>query len=203
MKPKQLSVQDAIHQYGFPELGLSDQENIVFKDFLKLYGKIRSYQKQENIESTTDGQPMYFILILQGLAHAYYHCPHSQQFWGQYIWYKQECVYLDRKNKDKRQFHIQALEETIVLLIPWDKIPLIQEQLPQIKKLLKKLHRKLRADEQAYHYRNNLPAKANVKLFLERHPSLPHRTSQEICAMHNQMSRHWYSKTYKEIIQQM
>lgn len=201
MKRQHLTICDAIRLYGLPDFELSTEDLLLFQDFLTAHSKVRIYQKYEQLETIDSNRPLYLYFILQGLAHAYYQCPHSDRFWGQYIWYRHDCIYfpLEDKTRKSEEYHIQVLEETTILSIPWSEIPQLVAHVPPIKKVIKKLHRRLRKDEQQYHYRNNLPAKHRVQLFLERHATLPHRTSQEVCAMHNQLSRHWYSKILIEL----
>lgn len=203
MKRQHLSVEQAIEMYNLPDLGLCTEDLAMLRDFMATQAKVRIYQKYEELETIDRNQPQYLYMVLQGLVHSYYRCLRADRFWGQHIWYRHDCIYLATadKNTTTDKYHIQALEDTtIVMVLPWRDIPALVKHIPPMKKVIKKLHRSLRKEEQHYHYRNSLAAKHRVQLFLERHPALPHRTSQEVCAMHNQLSRHWYSKMLTELV---
>lgn len=202
MKRQHLSVEQAIKMYNLPDFGFCTEDLAILHNFMTTQAKVRIYQKYEELGTIDQNQPQYLYIVLQGLVHSYYLCLRDDRFWGQHVWYRSDCVYLATpdKNTKTEKYHIQALEDmTIVLALPWRAIPTLVKQIPQMKKVIKKLHRNLRKEEQHYHYRNSLAAKHRVQLFLELHPALPHRASQEVCALHNQLSRHWYSKILTEL----
>lgn len=202
MKRQHLSVEQAIKMYNLPDFGLCTEDLAILRSFITTQAKVRIYQKYEELATIDRNHPQHLYIVLQGLVHSYYRCLRVDRLWGQHVWYRHDCIYLATSDKDSKteKYHIQALEDmSIVIVLPWQAIPTLVKRVPQMKKVIKKLHRSLRKEEQHYHYRNSLAAKHRVQLFLERHATLPHRLSQEVCAMHNQLSRHWYSKILAEL----
>lgn len=188
-----------VHSYLFPffELPPETHSDTALLSGIRLLHTVK-YQLLEEPGPAEKGQ---FMLVLQGLVDSYYHCPFTGKLRGRHVYYRRDSIFAAESfyRGEDRGDYIRALEPSILLSLPYSTLRILAERYPPVQTKLRILAASRNEYLLGYNLRNTLPAKARVRAFLEQHPTLPHRTTTEICAMHNHMSRYWYVKTLKAI----
>lgn len=197
---REQALRTAVVEYLFPFLEIS---NTVAKDSTTLIADFRLHSavKYQLLEEPGPADGGRFMLVLQGLVDSYYHCPFTGKLWGRHVYYRHDVVFAAESfyRNERRGDYIRALEPSTLLSLPYSTLRALAERYPPVQAKLRLLAASHNDYLLEYNLRNTLPAEARVRAFLEQHPTLPHRTTAEICAMHNHMSRYWYSKTLKGI----
>ncbi len=164
-------------------------------DQLLPVSRVRQAVKMQVVEEAGPAGSGHFMLVLQGLLDSLYRCAHSGNIWGRHIYYKKQCIF----NPDSL-FHghdrpdaIRALEPSVVLRIPYATIRMLGEQYDCVASVLQALTAQHYDYLYAYMERISLKAPDRVRLFVQTHPTFVNRVPGYICAMHNHLSRKWYS----------
>ncbi len=95
---------------------------------------------------------------------------------------------------ENRELLSRALEPSVILCLPYAAIRLLSEQYDGVTSALQALTAQHYDYLYAYLERISLKAPDRVRLFLQTHPAFVNRVPRHICAMHNHLSRKWYSK---------
>ncbi|GGG89841.1 hypothetical protein GCM10007415_25160 [Parapedobacter pyrenivorans] len=191
----------AIHDTLLPFFDIPEERRAQVANELfpraRIYHTTR-YQLLEDPGVAEDGQ---FMLVLQGLADSYYRCGFTGKLWGRHVYYRRDPIFAPESycRGEARTDYIRALEPSTVLSISYTSLRALAERHSEVKAKLQLLRVRNTQHLLDYNLRNTLPADARIRAFLEKHPTLPHRTTASVCAMHNHMSRYWYSKTIKEM----
>lgn len=156
------------------------------------------YQLLEEPGAAEDGQ---FMLVLEGLVDSYYRCRFTRKLWGRHVYYRHDPIFAPESyyRGEARTDYIRALEPSTVLSLSYASLRALEERHSEVKTKLQLLRGRNIQHLLEYNLRNTLPADARIRAFLAKHPTLPHRATAEICAMHNHMSRYWYAKTVKRL----
>lgn len=151
------------------------------------------YQLLEDPGVAEDGQ---FMLVLQGLIDSYYRCGFTGKLWGRHVYYRHDPIFAPESycRGETRTDYIRALEPSTVLSLSYASLRALEERHSEVKVKLQLLRALNTQHLLEYNLRNTLPADARIRAFLEQHPTLPHRTTAGVCAMHNHVSRYWYAK---------
>ncbi|MFC7524197.1 hypothetical protein ACFQRK_09605 [Parapedobacter sp. GCM10030251] len=156
------------------------------------------YQLLEEPGAAEEGQ---FMLVLQGLVDSYYRCGFTDKLWGRHVYYRNDPIFAPESyyRGEARTDYIRALEPSTVLSLSFASLRALEEWHQELNAKLQLLRSQNTRYLLEYNLRNTLPADARIRAFLAQHPTLPHRTTAEVCAMHNHMSRYWYSRTVKNM----
>ncbi|GEM_PF-1957259 len=195
--PLHVAIQN--HLLPFFEIPLGERDDAV--GFLLPGGRLLHTVKYQLLEEPGPAEQGQFMLVLRGLVDSYYRCPFTLKLWGRHIYYRHDAVFTPESfyRGEARTDYIRALEPSTLLALPYNAVRAWAERHPEVHAKLHALAASRTQYLLEYNLRNTLPAKACVRAFLEQHPTLSYRTTAEICAMHNHMSRYWYVKTVKDL----
>ena len=191
----------AIHGTLLPFFDIPEPRRPQVAEELLPRARIYHTTKYQLLEEPGAAEENQFMLVLQGLLDGYYRCPFTRKLWGRHVYYRHNAIFSPASyyHGEVRTDYIRALEPSIVLSLPYGTLRVLAERYPEVKAKLQLLTAAHTQYLLAYNLRNSLPAKARIRAFLEQHPTLHHRTTAEICASHNHMSRYWYSRIVKEM----
>lgn len=191
----------AIHDMLLPLFNLPEPRRAQITDELlpraRIYHTTR-YQLLEDPGVAEDGQ---FMLVLQGLVDSYYRCGFTGKLWGRHVYYRHDPIFAPESycRGEARTDYIRALEPSTVLSLSYASLRALEERHSEVKAKLQQLSALNTQHLLEYNLRNTLPADARIRAFLVKHPTLPHRTTAGVCAMHNHMSRYWYAHTLSKL----
>lgn len=188
-------LRETLRNYLLPLLNIPATYAGSVTDQLLPVSKIRQAVKMQVVEEAGPAGSGHFMLVLQGLLDSLYHCAHSGHIWGRHIYYKQQCIFNPGSlfHGHDRPDSIRALEPSVVLRVPYAAIRLLGEQYDAASSALQTLTIQHERYLYAYMERISLNAPDRVRLFVQTHPTFVNRVPRYICAMHNHLSRKWYS----------
>lgn len=191
----------AIHDTLLPVFNLPEPRRARVAEALLPRARIHHTTKYQLLEDPGAAEDGKFMLVLQGLVDSYYRCGFTGKLWGRHVYYRHDPIFAPESycRGEARTDYIRALEPSTVLSLSYASLRALEERHSEVKAKLQLLRVLNTEHLLEYNLRNTLPADARIRAFLEKHPTLHHRTTAEICAMHNHMSRYWYAKILKNL----